>query len=38
MLLVGTWLGLQLFGRIGETHFRKLVFMLLLASGISLVF
>jgi uncharacterized protein len=37
MLLAGTWLGLRLYGRLDETRFRKLVLMLLLASGVSLV-
>jgi len=37
MLLLGTWLGLRLYGRLDETRFRNLVLMLLLASGVSLV-
>jgi uncharacterized protein len=32
-LLAGTWLGLRLFGRLNEAAFRKLVLVLLLASG-----
>jgi len=37
LLLTGTWLGLRLYGRLDETRFRKLVLVLLLASGVSLV-
>lgn len=37
-LLVGTWLGLKLFGRINEAGFRKLVLALLLLSGVALMF
>ena len=36
-LLAGTWLGLRLFGRLNEAGFRKVVLVLLLASGIALV-
>jgi uncharacterized protein len=36
--LVGTWLGLRLYGRLDETRFLKLDLMPLLASGVSLVF
>jgi uncharacterized membrane protein YfcA len=36
-LLVGTWLGLKLFGRLDEAAFRKVVLILLLASGIVLI-
>jgi uncharacterized membrane protein YfcA len=36
-LLAGTWLGLQLFGRLNETAFRKVVLVLLLASGAVLM-
>jgi uncharacterized protein len=36
-LLAGTWLGLKLFGRLNEAAFRKVVLVLLLASGIVLV-
>ena len=32
-LLAGTWLGLKLFGRLDEAAFRKVVLVLLLASG-----
>jgi uncharacterized membrane protein YfcA len=37
-LLVGTWLGLNLFGRIDEAIFRKVVLGLLFASGVVLLF
>jgi uncharacterized protein len=37
-LIAGTWLGLQLFGRLNEAAFRKLVLTLLFASGVALVF
>jgi len=37
-LLAGTWLGFRLFGRLNEASFRKVVLLLLLASGIALVF
>jgi uncharacterized protein len=36
-LLAGTWLGLQLYGKIDEASFRKIVLVLLLASGVSLL-
>jgi uncharacterized membrane protein YfcA len=36
-LLAGTWLGLKLFGRLDEAAFRKVVLVLLLASGASLI-
>ena len=36
-LLAGTWLGLKLFGRLDEAAFRKVVLVLLLASGLVLV-
>ena len=36
-LFAGTWLGLKLFGRLDEAAFRKVVLMLLLASGIVLI-
>jgi uncharacterized protein len=36
-LLAGTWLGLQLFGRLNEAAFRKVVLVLLLASGAVLM-
>lgn len=37
-LLIGTWLGLKLFGRLDEASFRKVVLILLLASGAVLMF
>ena len=36
-LLAGTWLGLRLFGRLNEAAFRKVVLVLLLASGAVLI-
>jgi uncharacterized protein len=36
-LLAGTWIGLKLFGRLNEAAFRKVVLVLLLASGAVLV-
>ena len=36
-LLAGTWLGLRLFGRLNEATFRKVVLVLLLASGVVLI-
>ena len=36
-LLAGTWLGLQLFGRLNEAAFRRVVLALLLASGAVLM-
>ena len=36
-LFAGTWLGLRLFGRINEAAFRKVVLVLLLASGVALM-
>jgi uncharacterized protein len=37
LALGGTWIGLKLYGRFGDTGFRRLVLLLLLASGISLL-
>jgi uncharacterized membrane protein YfcA len=37
-LLLGTWAGLKLFGRLDEAGFRKVVLVLLLASGVTLLF
>ena len=37
-LLAGTWLGMQLYGKFDEAMFRKVVLVLLLVSGIALVF
>jgi uncharacterized membrane protein YfcA len=36
-LFAGTWLGLKLFGRLDEATFRKIVLVLLLASGVLLI-
>ena len=36
-LLAGTWLGLRLFGRLDEAMFRRVVLVLLLASGVVLI-
>jgi uncharacterized protein len=38
VLLAGTWLGLKLYGRLDEAQFRKLVLILLVASGVVLLF
>ena len=37
VLLAGTWLGLKLYGKLGEAGFRKVVLVLLLVSGLALV-
>jgi len=37
-LLAGTWLGMKLYGRLDEAAFRKVVLVLLLASGAALIF
>ena len=37
-LLAGTWLGMQLYGKLDEAMFRNVVLVLLLVSGIALVF
>jgi len=37
-LLAGTWLGMKLYGRLGEATFRKVVLILLLVSGAVLIF
>jgi uncharacterized protein len=37
VLLLGTWLGLMLYGRLDEAGFRKVVLILLLASGVALL-
>jgi uncharacterized protein len=36
-LFAGTWLGLKLYGHLNEAAFRKVVLVLLLASGVALV-
>jgi uncharacterized membrane protein YfcA len=36
-LALGTWLGLKLYGRLDEAAFRKVVLVVLLASGIALI-
>jgi len=36
-LAIGTWLGLQLYGRLDERTFRAVVLVLLLVSGITLL-
>jgi uncharacterized membrane protein YfcA len=38
ILLLGTWLGLRLYGRVDESGFRKIVLALLLVSGAALIF
>src|SRR6202166_5169252 len=38
VLLAGTWLGLKLYGRLNEAQFRRVVLILLLASGVVLLF
>jgi len=38
VLLAGTWLGIKLYGRLDEASFRKVVLVLLLASGVALMF
>ena len=38
VLLAGTWLGLKFYGWLDEAQFRKLVFILLFASGAVLLF
>ena len=37
VLIAGTWLGLKLYGRLDEATFRKVVLMLLFASGVGLI-
>ena len=36
-LLLGTWLGWALYGKLDEAAFRKIVLILLLVSGVALV-
>ena len=38
VLLAGTWLGLRLYGRLDEAGFRKTVLVLLILSGVALLF
>jgi uncharacterized protein len=38
VLLAGTWLGMKLYGRLDEATFRRVVLILLLASGAVLIF
>jgi uncharacterized protein len=37
LVLAGTWTGLKLYGRFDDMGFRRIVLLLLLASGISLI-
>ncbi|HVZ54719.1 MAG TPA: sulfite exporter TauE/SafE family protein [Pseudolabrys sp.] len=37
VLLAGTWVGFRLYGRLDEAAFRKLILLLLLLSGLSLI-
>ena len=36
-LLAGTWVGLRLYGRLDEAGFHRIVLILLLVSGVSLL-
>jgi uncharacterized membrane protein YfcA len=36
-MLAGTWLGLKLYGKIDDAQFRKIVLVLLLVFGLSLI-
>jgi uncharacterized membrane protein YfcA len=36
-LLIGSWLGLRLYGKLDEATFRRIVLVLLLLSGLALV-
>jgi uncharacterized protein len=38
VLIAGTWLGMKLYGRLEEASFRKVVLVLLFASGVVLMF
>src|SRR5262249_20406238 len=38
VLLAGTWLGLKLYGRLDEAAFRRVVLILLLISGVAMLF
>jgi uncharacterized membrane protein YfcA len=37
MLVVGTWCGWQLYGKLDDKAFRKVILVLLLVSGLSLI-
>jgi uncharacterized membrane protein YfcA len=37
LVLAGTWTGFKLYGRFDDADFRRIVLLLLLASGISLI-
>ena len=37
-LFLGTWIGWRLYGRLNDRRFRQVLAMLLIASGITLVF
>jgi uncharacterized membrane protein YfcA len=37
-LLVGTWIGWQLYGRLNDRRFRQAIALLLIGSGATLVF
>jgi uncharacterized membrane protein YfcA len=37
VLFIGMWIGLKLYGRLEEAAFRRIVLILLLISGVSLV-
>ena len=37
-LALGTWLGFKLYGRLDDATFRKAVLVLLLISGVTLMF
>jgi uncharacterized protein len=36
-MLIGTWVGLKLYGKLDDAKFRKIILLLLLVSGLSLV-
>jgi hypothetical protein len=36
-MLAGTWVGLKLYGKLDDAVFRKIILILLLVSGVSLV-
>ena len=38
VVLVGTWLGMKLYGRLDEAKFRQVVLVLLLLSGAVLIY